>query len=283
MTNIDQFESLFNKADKQSFSLQPVDLDSILVVSDVGSVETEAFMHRVIDFLDTTLLTKAIQWHTVNGDEHRSVSDLLNQVEAVQPDLICTFRNLHAPATDYPYSLGVYLDVLSQTTSMPVLVLPSPHRDSSIPTSTSTVMAIADKLTGDNKLVSYAARLTTPEGRLLLTHVEDQSVFNRYINVISKIPSIDTDSARAAIKEQLLAEPRDYSRTCMRGIAAAELPISVEEIITFGHSLKDYQLLLSQHDVDLLVLNTKNEDQLAMNGLAYPLCVEQRDTPILML
>jgi hypothetical protein len=240
-------------------------------------------MHRVIDFLDTTLLTKAIQWHTVNGDEHRSVSDLLNQVEAVQPDLICTFRNLHAPATDYPYSLGVYLDVLSQTTSMPVLVLPSPHRDSSIPTSTSTVMAIADKLTGDNKLVSYAARLTTPEGRLLLTHVEDQSVFNRYINVISKIPSIDTDSARAAIKEQLLAEPRDYSRTCMRGIAAAELPISVEEIITFGHSLKDYQLLLSQHDVDLLVLNTKNEDQLAMNGLAYPLCVEQRDTPILML
>jgi hypothetical protein len=240
-------------------------------------------MHRVIDFLDTTLLTKAIQWHTVNGDEHRSVSDLLNQVEAVQPDLICTFRNLHAPATDYPYSLGVYLDVLSQTTSMPVLVLPSPLRDSSIPTSTSTVMAIADKLTGDNKLVSYAARLTTPEGRLLLTHVEDQSVFNRYINVISKIPSIDTDCARAAIKEQLLAEPRDYIRTCMRGIAAAELPISVEEIITFGHSLKDYQLLLSQHDVDLLVLNTKNEDQLAMNGLAYHLCVEQRDTPILML
>jgi hypothetical protein len=32
-----------------------------------------------------------------------------------------------------------------------------------------------------------------------------------------------------------------------------------------------------------LVLNTKQEDQLAMHGLAYPLCVELQDSPILML
>jgi CheY-like chemotaxis protein len=40
---------------------------------------------------------------------------------------------------------------------------------------------------------------------------------------------------------------------------------------------------VGSHSVDLLVMNTKQDDQLAMHGVAYPLCIELRDTPILML
>ncbi|MCA9128821.1 MAG: hypothetical protein KDB22_17165 [Planctomycetales bacterium] len=283
MTNIDQFESIFKKADKQLFELETVDLDSMLVLSDGDEALSRRFMHQVQDFLDTTLLEKQITWHQMLGSEHSSVSDVVSRINDLQPDLVCTFRNLHAPATDYPYSLGVYLDVLSQVTDIPVLVLPSPHRTAAIPKSTGTVMAIADHLTGDHHLVSYAARLTAPNGSLLLTHVEDQQVFERFMSVISKIPSIETDSARDSIREQLLAEPRDYIASCSRVIAEKQLPIQVREIVTFGHSLLDYQQLIQQHAVDLLVLNTKQEDQLAMHGLAYPLCVELRNTPILML
>ena len=280
MTNIDQFESIFKKASKETFKLEEVDLDSMLVISDADEEETEKFLAQVIDFLDTTLLTKEINWHRICGHEHNSVCQVVERLNEIQPDLVCTFRNLHAPADDYPYSLGVYLDVLSQATDIPVLVLPSPHRKAAIPSDTKTVMAIADHLTGDNHLVSYAARLTTPGGKLLLTHVEDQTVFNRYMDVIGKIPSIDTDPARESIMEQLLGEPKDFISTCMDGIKAAELPIEIEEIVTFGHSLLDYKHLIDQHDVELLVLNTKQEDQLAMHGLAYPLCVELRDIPI---
>lgn len=283
MTNIDQFESLFKKAAKENFRLEDVDLDTMLVVSDADEQQTDLFMAQVVDFLDTTLLTSDISWHRLCGHEHRSVAEVVRRVEELQPDLVCTFRNLHAPAMDYPYSLGVYLEVLSQATDVPVLVLPSPHREASIPTSTQTVMAIADHLTGDDHLVSYAARLTTPGGKLLLTHVEDQVVFDRYLGVIGKIPSIDTEAAREAIMQQLLMEPHDYIRSCADGLAAAELPINVQEIVTVGHSLQDYKRLLDRHAVDLLVLNTKQEDQLAMHGLAYPLCVELRDLPILML
>lgn len=283
MTNIDQFESIFKKASKAQFELQEVDLDTMLVIADGDAAQTQHFLDQVIDFLDTTLLQKEISWHTLNGQEHRSVDEVVKRAAEIEPDLICTFRNLHAPATDYPYSLGVYLDVLSQATDIPVLVLPSPHRQAAIPTNTKTVMAIADHLTGDHHLVSYAARLTSPDGRLLLTHVEDQTVFDRYLDVISKIPSIDTDAAREAIIEQLLQEPKDYISSCAQGLKEAELPLQIEEVVTFGHNLVDYKYLLEQHDVDLLVLNTKQEDQLAMHGLAYPLCVEMRDTPILML
>lgn len=283
MTNIDQFESLFKKADKQQFLLEPVDLDNILVIGDGDAEHTQGFLRQVVDFLDTTLLEQEITWHTLSGDEHSSVADVVRRASEVQPDLICTFRNLKAPAVDYPYSLGVYLEVLSQATDIPVLVLPSPYRESAIPDNTQSVMAIADHLTGDNHLVSYAARLTSPKGKLLLTHVEDQTVFNRYIEVIGKIPSIDTDSAAETIMEQLLREPHDYIQSCAEQLSAAGLPIEVGEVVTVGHSLRDYQRLIAQHDVDLLVLNTKQEDQLAMHGLAYPLCVQLRDTPILML
>ena len=51
MTNIDQFESIFKKADKPPFHLEPVDLDRMLVISDVGLEQTDKFMHEVIEFL----------------------------------------------------------------------------------------------------------------------------------------------------------------------------------------------------------------------------------------
>ena len=50
-----------------------------------------------------------------------------------------------------------------------------------------------------------------------------------------------------------------------------------------GHHLADYKRLITEHNIDLLVLNTKDEDQLAMHGLAYPLVIELRSTPLLLL
>ena len=50
-----------------------------------------------------------------------------------------------------------------------------------------------------------------------------------------------------------------------------------------GHHLSTYKELVQKHQVDLLVMNTKDEDQLAMHGIAYPLAVELREIPLLML
>ena len=50
-----------------------------------------------------------------------------------------------------------------------------------------------------------------------------------------------------------------------------------------GHHLDDLTRLIEERKADLLVLNTKDEDQLAMHGMAYPLAVELTTTPILML
>ena len=41
--------------------------------------------------------------------------------------------------------------------------------------------------------------------------------------------------------------------------------------------------LIDEHKVDLLVMNSRDEDQLAMHGLAYPLAVELNHVPMLLL
>ena len=51
----------------------------------------------------------------------------------------------------------------------------------------------------------------------------------------------------------------------------------------FGHRLEDVRSLVEERGADLLVLETKDHDQLAMHGLAYPIAIELRETPLLML
>ena len=59
--------------------------------------------------------------------------------------------------------------------------------------------------------------------------------------------------------------------------------VKVEAIVTCGHLLKDHQKLIEEHEIDLLILHTKDDDQLAMHGLAYPLAVEMRKRPMLLI
>jgi hypothetical protein len=58
---------------------------------------------------------------------------------------------------------------------------------------------------------------------------------------------------------------------------------TTEAVVTIGHRVNEYRSLIEKHGVDLLVMNTKDEDHSAMHGLAYALAVELRHTPLLML
>ena len=145
------------------------------------------------------------------------------------------------------------------------------------------VEALVHPLTGDDRLVNFALRFTEPGGTCWLTHVERLPVFDRYMDTIARIPEIETDTARELIERQLLKEPDDYIRSCRSAIAQQGLPLAIEAIVTLGRRLAEYRRLVEGHGVDLLVLNTFEEDQLAMHGLAYPLAVELRQIPLLML
>ena len=282
MTDIDQFESVFRSADKAVFVHQPVEVESMLVVTDLPDADATRFADTVRGFL--SVLTEPRVTVTTGG-EFETVGDLLGVVEAAGPDLVCTYRHLHTTQWQDPFTLGEYVEVLTQATAHPILVLPHPHAEHAAHAlqDTDMVMAITDHLTGDHALVNRAARFTAPGGRLILAHVEDESTFERYLGVISRIPELDTDVAREKIRRQLLREPADYIESCRRGLAEAGADLEVEAVVAIGRRLSEYRRLVEQRQVDLLILNTKDDDQLAMHGLAYPLCVELRDIPLLLL
>mgnify|MGYP003857925713 CR=1 FL=1 len=284
MTRVDQFESAFRAADKPVFEfLQPV-VERVLVVTDLRGASAIAFRDQVRDFL--AVLGNGVQWDLDDGDSFDTIEMLLERVNERKPDLICTYRNLHSGAWRWPYSLGEYLDVLTQIAACPVLVFPHPQADRTnghTLQGTDIVMAVTTHMAGDNSLVNNAAGFTNDDGTLWLAHVEDEKGFGRFIDAISKIDAIDTDTARERIPAQMLKEPGDYIRSCREVIVTHRPTVHVQKIVTVGSRLTEFRRLIDKYSVDLLVMHTKDEDQSAMHGLAYPLAVELRETPLLLL
>jgi len=285
VTNVDQFESVFKSATKISFAYQDIEIRKVLLVTDLEEQPAQQLSDQVRSFLSVLGEDDSVNWRTVQGDEFQTVKELLDLVEKEDPDLICAYRHLHSQAWRWPYSLGEELDVLTQITSSPVLILPHPKAQplDEILKGTGSVMAITNHLTGDHRLVNFAVRFTEERGTLSLTHIEDEKVFKSYIEVISKIPTITTENAEEEILKQLLKEPHDYIRSCSETLQAEGLALKVQEIVSLGHHISDLTRLVEEHQVDLLVLHAKDEDQAAMHGLAYSLAVELRKIPLLML
>lgn len=292
MTILDHFESAFRSASKDTFSWDPPLIHKILVVTDLDAEGSARFDERMHEFLAGVLAHAEAaditpQWRLVSGSEYARVGELHALVEDWGPELICTYRNLHSSAWNFEYSLGEFVQVLSQATSVPLLVTPHPKQVRATAehalVNTDVVMAMTDHLTGSERLVNFAAAMTQREGKLWLTHVEDEIAYERIIEAIGKIPQIDTDTARDLIRDKLLQQPTDYVDACKAVIAEHRPSIKIKPLVVMGHYLATYRQLILDHEVDLLVMNTKDEDQLAMHGMAYPLAVEIREIPLLLL
>ncbi len=286
MTNLDQFESEFRSATRTPFQYEPVRVQRVLLVTDLAQPH-EPMQVAVQNFLHVRQQeSDAPEIEVVLKSDWTDVRNLLELVEQRSPDMLVTYRNLSGDAWHWPHSLGESVDVLAQVTDLPVLLIPHPKEHPDFAQrleNTDSVMAITDHLTGDHRLVNYAAAMTQLGGKLVLTHVEDQAAFDRVIDAISKIPMIDTETAREALALQLLKDPQDYIESCQQVLQAAHAQIEMVANVSMGHRLKDHLHLVEDHKIDLLVLNTKDDDQMAMHGLAYPLAVQLRRTALLML
>jgi nucleotide-binding universal stress UspA family protein len=284
MLRLDEYASVFRSADKALYVHSDVAIGRVAVFTDLAEEPSRRLTADVKAALH--VLDRTVEWVTVDGSQYQQVDELLAHVERIRPDLICAYRNLHGRARGFAFSLGAHVDVLTQATTTPVLLLPDLTDDDRLPTgfeNTDRVMVLNDELTGSDRIVAYGVRFTEPSGHLVLAHLENDHVFERYIKVISKIPSIDTDEARLRIHDQLVKEPTEYIRSCKEALEEQGLPIAVHEEVALGHHIVECKRLIDKHAIDLLVMNTKDEDQLAMHGLAYPLAIELRALPLLLL
>ena len=149
MTNIDQLESVFKSASKPVFHADPFKVSTVLVVTDSDTDRTESFCKQLSACLAKAPAIADEKWDLVTGAGFANVSNLLGQVDRLKPDLICTYRNLHTPAVEHPYSLGTYVDVLLQATEVPVLLMPRPD-DATLAAKTEATSAVMD---GPNSVI----------------------------------------------------------------------------------------------------------------------------------
>lgn len=283
MTTLDQFESVFKSAVKPQFKDESVSIDWALVVTDLAQAEADSFSRQVQRLLAPQLIT---DWETITGDQYGNTLELLQLLDGKRTDLICCYRNLHSGAWQHPHSLGSHLDVLIQKTTSPVLILPHPgagYANKHAFDSARRVLAMTDHMTDDNVLVSYAAEFTGPNGHLHLAHIEDEATFTRYIEAISKIETIDTADATAKIKQQLLKNPGDYIDSCRAVLSTKHPSMIVESVVAFGDKTADYLRHVDELEINLLLMHGKDQNRLAMHGLSYPLAVELRQIPILII
>lgn len=279
---IDEFESMFKRASREPFRYEEVAIPSIAVVTDGTAADPEQLIGELRSFLPR--VDDRTTWHTIPGDAYRNVNELLDRVRELDPSLLVTSRCLDERELVPQHTLGVYVDVLTQVTTTPVLLLPGtapePHPLPSEPCK--EVMVVTDHISGDDRLINHAARFTSSDGTLWLVHIEDDVAFDKYSKAIERIPGIPTDETRQ-IAEQLLADADNFVETCRAELAEANVGFRVEKLVEFGHRIVRYRELAARQRVDLIVTNTKDEDQLAMHGLAYALSVELTNVPQLLL
>ena len=286
MSRLDQFESAFKSAAKDVYSRTLIKISKVLVVTDLDEEATETFATDVKRFLEVVSNREDTVWNHHFARPKEDVGALLDAIADERPDLICTYRNLHGRARDFPYSLGAHVDVLTQETDVPVLLLPLPSEEHHLSESckdTGSVLVLTDHLTGSDRLIDYGSRFTLAGGTLWLAHLEDNAEYERFMDIISKIPAIDTELARERIREQLLKEPADFIISVREVLKEQAPTLTIGKEVRMGHHIKDCREVIEEHDVGLVVMNTKDDEQLAMHGLAYPLAIELRSVPLLLL
>ncbi len=286
MTRIDQFESVFKSADKPLFRYEPFSVDSPMVLTDLDDEAAESFAVLAGKYAGAGGSQEISAQRVIRGSDFTSIEDCLDLIAGEKPDLIYTYRGLHSDCWRWGHSLGSYVEVLTQTVSVPVLVFPHPAAAEALPAAEAGcrhVMAMTDHLAGDSGLVNAALFFTPAQGTLHLANLEDQQVFERYMEAIDKIPSIDSAAAQDSVLAQILKEPRDYIQSCRTVVAEQGLDVEIQETVELGLHVADYKRLAAAKDVDLLVMNTKDSGQLAMHGLAYELAVELNEIPLLLL
>ena len=268
MSTINQFESKFKAASKEVFKRTEIEINKVLFLCDDGvevhakELLEEVTNNRLVEFVDC---------------EFSNLQEMLDCIERIKPDLIVSNRHLRSDNWQWDYSLGEYIDVLSQSVNTPILLMPHPKKTEMKDFKTEKVMLITEDLTGEDYLVNLSTTFTKEKGDLYLTHLEDSEKYNHYMEVISKIEEIDTDSAAKLIKERLLKEPKEYIKS-----VTVDKDIKVNALVSMGTHLQEYKKWIEDHKIDLLILKTKDEKQVAMKSEAYPLVVELIHTPLLL-
>lgn len=285
LSDLGSFESVFRRALRDRFEYSDVELKRILIITDLDAEASDTFQTQVQSYLSYALSLRELELTTWHKSDFAPWPQLKQRIKQLEPDLIVSYRLLWVTDITATKSLGVYIDLLSQDTNFPILIMPHPSLQGMNPilAEPGAVMVATEHGYANHRMVNTALALL-PEARpLFLVHIEDQDTFDYYMKAIEKIPDIDTEAARQTIRDQLLAGPQQYADSVSETLAEVKPDTVIQTHLAFGHLIDAYRELMDTHETDLLVVDTKDDTQLAMHSVGYSLAIEFRQTPVLLL
>jgi len=258
MSDISSFESVFRRA-----------LDKVLIITDLDAEKSQAYTQKVQHYLQSTIRRDTYEVDCWTHEDYQPWPRMKEAIRQKKPDLIITYRMLWAEDISPDKSLGSYIDLLSQDTEFPLLVTPHPRLYSMdhILKEEGAVLVATEHLIDDHRLINFALKFTVASAPLILVHIEDENTFDYYMSAIRKIPDISTEDAEDKLKKQLLADPIHHAESVQEVLAEKTPDLKVQTYIRFGHLITAYRELMERHSTDLLVMNTKDDTQLAMHSV----------------
>ena len=278
MLKLDHFASLFRAANKEQIVIPDVSIERILLVTDMDKEKSLQLWERWKGFFH-----ESVKMSLLDAPISQSLPSLIEAMQGADCDLVVTYRCLHSDAWQYPYAIGSYVEVLTQIMPFPVLLMPHPIQFTNVYTEPKRLLLFSAELTKEAELLGFAtAFASSKDVSLLMAQMDDQATYDRIFDIISKIPQIDTDDAQHYIKERRSNEMNDWVLRCTEHLEAKEIGLQLSHIDILEPNMNKCASLIEEHHADLLIINTKDEEQLAIHGLAYPIMVQFRNIPLLL-
>lgn len=255
---LDIFESVFKRSVKKQYDYEDFQLHKILIVGNSDHLDKlSSFISKYGTGCQSFEYNSNFTWRELKSD-----------IEKMQPDLILIQRQLGISNTDLTFSIGPVLESITQEVNIPVLVLPYEFQDLKI----ETIGIGFDHQIDNSYLVNKGLLLSKYLKNLELIHIEDETIFNYYLDAIAKIPGINTEFAETNIKETILNLSGDF----FRNVASK---LENDKVITgihcqFGETVQCYHDIIKDRKIDLLVFEAEDESKMAMHSLGHSLTIQ---------
>ena len=194
--------------------------------------------------------------------------ELKSDIENGSPDLILVQRQLGISNKDLTYSIGPVLESITQEINIPVLVLPHDVEGLKI----ETIGIGFDHQIDNSNLINKGLLMKKDMTNLELIHIEDETIFNYYLDAISKIPGINTEFAETNIKETILSLSGDFFRDVVSKLESDKVKTGIHT--QFGETIQCYDDIIKGHKIDLLVFEAEDESKMAMHSLGHSLTIQ---------
>lgn len=283
LKNFDEFSSIFRRSMVPQFQFDTWKVSSACLIVDQNSTNSQSVIERLKTF--SPALAEAHEWKTIQVDKSSTVESVEQQLAASLPDLIVTWRHLCETQMHPHHSLGVYVDVLTQVVPRPILLLPGECSQGAekLPPKCQNILIATDHAIQESRLIHQAVAMGGKEASIILGHVEDDLSYQRYLQAIERIPEINTEIAAEKLLSQLLHDADRFGVHVAEQLAEQYPDLTLKTETMLGHRVQTFRKLVESQQTDLLVMNTKDQDQLAMHGLAYSLSIELRDIAQLLV